>query len=107
MSSSTQDGIIDETVQAALSSDRDVVSGVIEGGFTVWEGTRHLLQHLKKLDIDFSGKRVIDLGCGAGLLGLYALMRGASHVAFQVSVVWCTLLSWLCRILDSVRRAWN
>lgn len=36
-----------------------------------------------KQSIDFRGKRVVDLGCGHGLPGLHALLRGASHVVFQ------------------------
>lgn len=82
----------------ALSSDRDVVCGVVEGGFTVWEGTRHLLSYLQRTRSPppvFEGKRVLDLGCGAGLLGLYALLHGASHVTFQVSpLLWFTKPGW-------------
>lgn len=77
---------IDKGVLTALCDNKDVVSGVIEGGFTVWNGTGHLVEHLAALNIDFRGKRVLDLGCGGGLLGIYAIANGASHVAFQVIV---------------------
>lgn len=32
------------------------------------------------LDMDFSGKSVMDMGCGTGILGIFAAMRGASQV---------------------------
>ncbi|VDD83124.1 unnamed protein product [Mesocestoides corti] len=75
--------IVDDAVLVALSSENDVVAGVIEGGFTIWEGTWHLLEHLKQESVDFAGKSVLDLGCGGGLLGLFALLHGASSVTFQ------------------------
>ena len=31
---------------------------------------------------DIEGKRVLDLGCGTGILGIGALLLGASHVTF-------------------------
>ncbi len=30
-------------------------------------------------EIDTSGKQVIDMGCGSGILGIYAMKRGAKH----------------------------
>lgn len=59
----------------------DLLPGVYEGGLKVWECTYDLLEHM--LDIDFKGKRVLDLGCGAGLLGIYALLKEAKEVHFQ------------------------
>uniref|UniRef100_A0AAY4CBJ9 protein-histidine N-methyltransferase n=1 Tax=Denticeps clupeoides TaxID=299321 RepID=A0AAY4CBJ9_9TELE len=53
-----------------IGQHSDLISGVYEGG-------------LKQEGETFSGKRVLDLGCGAGLLGLLALKRGASQVHFQ------------------------
>ncbi|CAB1312408.1 unnamed protein product [Coregonus sp. 'balchen'] len=66
---------------AAQSSD--LISGVYEGGLKVWECTYDLLELLEREGETFGGKRVLDLGCGAGLLGLLALKRGASQVHFQ------------------------
>uniref|UniRef100_A0A0R3TQX9 protein-histidine N-methyltransferase n=1 Tax=Rodentolepis nana TaxID=102285 RepID=A0A0R3TQX9_RODNA len=67
----------------ALSSNIDVISGVVEGGFTVWDGTRHLLNYLVKENMNFKDKRILDLGCGAGLMGIHALINGAKFVLFQ------------------------
>ncbi|XP_028279348.1 histidine protein methyltransferase 1 homolog [Parambassis ranga] len=61
----------------------DLISGVYEGGLKVWECTYDLLELLEKDGETFGGKAVLDLGCGAGLLGLLALKRGARQVHFQ------------------------
>lgn len=61
----------------------DLISGVYEGGLKVWECTYDLLELIEKDGETFGGKAVLDLGCGAGLLGILALKRGASQVHFQ------------------------
>lgn len=61
----------------------DLISGVYEGGLKVWECTYDLLELIEKDGETFGGKAVLDLGCGAGLLGLLALKRGARQVHFQ------------------------
>lgn len=61
----------------------DLISGVYEGGLKVWECTYDLLEVIEKEGQTFSGKAVLDLGCGAGLLGILALRRGARQVHFQ------------------------
>lgn len=58
------------------------------GGAKVWECTETVGEYLTKVDNkkslidDFKGKTVLDLGCGAGILGILALQNGAS-VHFQ------------------------
>jgi len=42
------------------------------------ETTRGLLAEMA--DMDWEGMRVLDMGCGSGVLGIYAAMRGASEV---------------------------
>ena len=42
------------------------------------ESTRGSLIELERLDL--TGKTVLDLGCGSGVLGIYAAKRGASEV---------------------------
>ena len=67
------------TVGAALP--RDVVRGEYEGGAQVWECTNDLLSILPSLPL--CSARVLDLGCGAGLLGAAALRAGAARVVFS------------------------
>ncbi|XP_069574038.1 histidine protein methyltransferase 1 homolog [Brachyistius frenatus] len=61
----------------------DLISGVYEGGLKVWECTYDLLELIETHGETFGGKAVLDLGCGAGLLGILALKRGAMQVHFQ------------------------
>ncbi|KAG9341082.1 hypothetical protein JZ751_019836 [Albula glossodonta] len=61
----------------------DLITGLYEGGLKVWECTYDLLEYLDDEGEVFSGRRVLDLGCGAGLLGILALKRGAHEVHFQ------------------------
>merc|ERR1712029_748347 len=68
----------------------DLIPGVYEGGLKVWECTEDLLRHIKaesRLSVEAGGhsfSRVLDLGCGAGLLGIAAAKTFASkHLVFQ------------------------
>ncbi|OCT92674.1 methyltransferase like 18 S homeolog isoform X1 [Xenopus laevis] len=76
---SSGENIISKTV----ASNSDLISGVYEGGMKIWECTFDLIRYLEDEDVDFKGKRVLDLGCGAGLLGISALKRKAKEVHFQ------------------------
>ncbi|KAE8626099.1 hypothetical protein XENTR_v10006504 [Xenopus tropicalis] len=76
---SNRENIISKTVE----SNSDLISGVYEGGMKIWECTFDLVRYLEDEDVDFQGKRVLDLGCGAGLLGILALKRKAKEVHFQ------------------------
>lgn len=85
-----------EDIKSAEQSESDVVPGVYEGGAKVWECTQDLGDYLTALDengcapIDeFVNHTVLDLGCGAGLLGILALKIGASAVHFQDYVNSC------------------
>lgn len=77
-------------LEATEKSHTDLISGVYEGGLKVWECTQDLADYLShKSDENenaivetFKGKKVLDLGCGAGLLGLLALINEA-EVTFQ------------------------
>lgn len=42
------------------------------------ETTYQMIAHL--LEIDVSGKRVLDMGCGTGILAILACMKGASSI---------------------------
>lgn len=62
----------------------DLVPNVYEGGFKIWECTLDLISYIRESNIDFNQKKILDLGCGVGLLGVYALTQcGAHQVDFQ------------------------
>ncbi|XP_060682502.1 histidine protein methyltransferase 1 homolog [Hemiscyllium ocellatum] len=68
-------------VSGAIARRSDLVPGVYEGGLKIWQCTFDLIEHLSGVELE--GRRVLDLGCGAGLLGIVALRRGAAEVHFQ------------------------
>lgn len=55
------------------------------GGMKIWECTFDLASYLTSIEkpINLENKSVLDLGCGAGVLGLVALKLGAEVVHFQ------------------------
>lgn len=55
------------------------------GGLKVWECTFDLGRYLtcQSSNYSFEQKVVLDLGCGAGLLGILACKLGATQVDFQ------------------------
>lgn len=61
----------------------DIINGVYEGGFKVWEGALNLLRLITDEGSDVEGKRVIELGCGQGQPGILCLHKGAKSVVFQ------------------------
>ena len=63
-----------------FSPTSDIVPSVYEGGLKVWECTRDLLAFLAGQN--FSGKRILDLGCGSGLLGIFCLVSSGSDGCF-------------------------
>lgn len=74
-------------VQGALAeatADSDLVSGVYEGGFKLWECAVDLCEymldemHCNEEPPPLQGCRVIELGCGHGLPGIVALKAGAT-----------------------------
>lgn len=58
-----------------------VEPGKYEGGFQLWECTLDLLKFMETLDL--KNKCVYELGCGWGLPGIYAALRGAQKVVLQ------------------------
>uniref|UniRef100_UPI0037E7DFA2 histidine protein methyltransferase 1 homolog n=1 Tax=Semicossyphus pulcher TaxID=241346 RepID=UPI0037E7DFA2 len=73
----------EEILSRTAEQRSDLISGVYEGGLKVWECTYDLLELIEKDGETFGEKAVLDLGCGAGLLGVLALKRGARQVHFQ------------------------
>ncbi|XP_044264226.1 histidine protein methyltransferase 1 homolog [Tribolium madens] len=64
----------------AEKSHSDLIPAVYEGGLKVWECTFDLVDFLVRENIDFGGKKVLDLGCGAGIVGILACLKGAKTV---------------------------
>lgn len=97
----------DRSSLSEIVKDRDVVSSLYEGGFKVWNCSLDLVGFLEnqlngmavsdqpqpprknRAKVNhlpggsLRGMRVIDLGCGHGLPGIYSLQQGAKYVAFQ------------------------
>ncbi|XP_008694139.1 histidine protein methyltransferase 1 homolog isoform X2 [Ursus maritimus] len=65
------------------SSVSESKKGVYEGGLKIWECTFDLLAYFTKAKVKFVGKKVLDLGCGSGLLGIVAFKGGAKEIHFQ------------------------
>jgi len=55
------------------------------------ETTHMMLQHI--LDSDFTGKSVLDMGCGTGILAIMAEMKGATAIDAIDIDNWCYLNS--------------
>ncbi|NWT11047.1 MET18 methyltransferase, partial [Vireo altiloquus] len=70
-------------VSQSVSSHSDLIPGVYEGGLKIWECTFDLIDYFSEAEIEFTNKTVLDLGCGAGLLGIVALRGKADRVHFQ------------------------
>lgn len=60
------------------------MKNIFAGGLKIWECTGDLLEYLVK-NIDngiWKDVNVLDLGCGSGILGIHAFIKG-SRVTFQ------------------------
>ncbi|XP_031573617.1 histidine protein methyltransferase 1 homolog [Actinia tenebrosa] len=66
----------------ASLSNKDLVPDLYEGGLKIWECAVDLVEFLEQKEVKFEDKRVLELGCGAGLPGIFGLMKGAC-VDFQ------------------------
>jgi ribosomal protein L11 methyltransferase len=51
------------------------------------ETTHMMIQHL--LDLDVAGKKVLDMGCGTGILAIFAEMKGAKPIDEIDIDNWC------------------
>jgi 2-polyprenyl-3-methyl-5-hydroxy-6-metoxy-1,4-benzoquinol methylase len=72
---------LSELLTQTESQCSDLIPGLYEGGMKIWECTHDMLDYME--NIDLRGKRILDLGCGCGLLGIKGLLMGASEVHFQ------------------------
>jgi predicted nicotinamide N-methyase len=51
----------------------DVIPGVYEGGLKLWECTLDLVLYLANYSLSFQGLRILELGCGTGVVGIAAI----------------------------------
>ena len=73
----------DIVIRAPWNAKRKGVKYItIEPGLAFGTGRHESTRLMMKLmrDADFEGKEALDLGCGSGLLSLYARLKGAKHV---------------------------
>ncbi|KAL8217303.1 hypothetical protein R6Q57_024140 [Mikania cordata] len=67
----------------------ELITSKTDGSFKSWDSSFDLVNVLKHeirdAQLSFRGKRVLELGCGYGLLGIFACLKGASVVHFQDS----------------------
>ncbi|KAK3008555.1 hypothetical protein RJ639_014428 [Escallonia herrerae] len=75
------------TQEVFALSNSDLVPGKYEGGLKLWEGSLDLVKSLRtEVEeglLSFAGKRVLELGCGHGLPGVFACLQGAAVLHFQ------------------------
>ncbi|KVI08349.1 histidine protein methyltransferase 1 homolog [Cynara cardunculus var. scolymus] len=68
-------------------SNSDLVPGKYEGGLKLWEGSLDLVKSLQSEvesgNLSLIGKKVLEIGCGHGLPGIFSCLQGASAVHFQ------------------------
>ncbi|XP_045474847.1 histidine protein methyltransferase 1 homolog [Harmonia axyridis] len=67
-----------ERIKKAEQSQSDLISSVYEGGARTWECTYDLLNYIENEKMYFRDKKVLDLGCGTGLVGIMCLSRRAT-----------------------------
>ncbi|XP_011156662.1 histidine protein methyltransferase 1 homolog isoform X2 [Solenopsis invicta] len=61
----------------AESKHSDLIPAKYEGGLKIWECTFDLGKYILEKEIELKDKLIMDLGCGAGLIGLLSLRKNA------------------------------
>eukprot|EP00262_Sarcandra_glabra_P005691 TRINITY_DN17458_c0_g1_i1.p1 TRINITY_DN17458_c0_g1~~TRINITY_DN17458_c0_g1_i1.p1 ORF type:complete len:349 (+),score=52.10 TRINITY_DN17458_c0_g1_i1:192-1238(+) len=86
------------------------ISSKSEGSVKSWESSIDLVNILKHEirdgQLSFRGKRILELGCGYGLSGIFACLKGASTVHFQdanAETVRCTTIPNVLANLEQAR----
>ncbi|KAF9187054.1 hypothetical protein BGZ51_001575 [Haplosporangium sp. Z 767] len=62
----------------ALAGKSDLVKGVYEGGLKTWECALDLVAYLAEQKESYDSKKVLELGCGSALPGIYVLTQSSS-----------------------------
>ncbi|XP_044755264.1 histidine protein methyltransferase 1 homolog [Coccinella septempunctata] len=55
----------------------DLLPGIYEGGCKIWECTHDLINFIENEQKNLFERKVLDLGCGAGLIGIMCMIKGA------------------------------
>eukprot|EP00262_Sarcandra_glabra_P012968 TRINITY_DN3466_c0_g1_i2.p1 TRINITY_DN3466_c0_g1~~TRINITY_DN3466_c0_g1_i2.p1 ORF type:complete len:352 (-),score=63.47 TRINITY_DN3466_c0_g1_i2:133-1188(-) len=91
-------------------SSSETISSKFEGSSKSWESSVDLVNVLKHEirdgQLSFRGKRILELGCGYGLSGIFAYLKGASTVHFQdlsAETVRCTTIPNVLANLEQAR----
>ncbi|VDK75958.1 unnamed protein product [Onchocerca ochengi] len=73
----------DPSLEHITHSDRTI--GIYEGGFKVWECAIDLCEYMDKVlePQILRDKKILEIGCGAGLPSILALQKGAKEVILQ------------------------
>lgn len=69
-----------------IDETSDLIPGQYEGGLKIWECTIDLVDYMRQRQQflpSISTSRVIELGCGQGFPGIFALQLGYTHVLFS------------------------
>ncbi|KAK3826255.1 MAG: hypothetical protein JOS17DRAFT_686857, partial [Linnemannia elongata] len=59
----------------ALAGKSDLVKGVYEGGLKTWECALDLVAYLADQKHNYDGQKILELGCGSALPGIYVLTQ--------------------------------
>ncbi|KAF9136121.1 Histidine protein methyltransferase 1 [Mortierella sp. 14UC] len=62
----------------ALAGKSDLVKGVYEGGLKTWECALDLVAYLADQKQNYDGQKVLELGCGSALPGIYVLTQSST-----------------------------
>nr|CAH7768033.1 unnamed protein product [Callosobruchus chinensis] len=65
-------------VLKAEQNHSDLIPTVYEGGLQIWECSYDLLNYIVSEKIQFKNVKVLDLGCGSGIIGIYTLLHGST-----------------------------
>ncbi|ONK57841.1 uncharacterized protein A4U43_C09F4740 [Asparagus officinalis] len=91
-------------------SSSEMISSKPDGSLKAWESSIDLVNLLKHEirdgQLSFRGKRVLELGCGYGLPGIFACLKGASTVHFQdpnAETIRCTTIPNVLANLEQAR----
>ncbi|RXW25076.1 hypothetical protein EST38_g785 [Candolleomyces aberdarensis] len=72
---------VEPSILTYLDAPSDLLPGVYEGGLKTWECSLDLVEYLESSGSfsSYSGKRVVELGCGTAVPSLYVLQRVLSE----------------------------